>query len=309
MEMRNESGIDVQISQAANRWGHIDHGALQRLGLARSTIADRCRTGKLIREHVGVYSVGHRQTSPLASADAAVLACGDRAALSHDSAAALYGLRRWPPIPEVISALNHKRPGIRTHRSSTLTRADVTVRHGIRVTTAGRTIADISRRLTDEQLIRVIRAARRNRDLPPDALARLLARCLRAARLVDPCEPPSESALEDAFRALLIRFGISLPEFQVDFHGHRVDALYRRHRLIVELDGGRDHGQWDRIEQDHVQDMLALEYGFDTIRITWRMVSERPRRLAAQLLRILEQRDPDRVASTILEQRDPDRVA
>ena len=293
--MRNESGIDVQISQAANRWGHIDHDALRRLGLARSTIADRCRTGKLIREHVGVYSVGHRQTSPLAMADAAVLACGDRAALSHDSAAALYGLRRWPPIPEVISALNHKRPGIRTHRSSTLTRADVTMRHGIRVTTPGRTIADIVPRLTDEQLVRVIHESRRNRDLPPDALARLLARCVRAARLVDPSVAPSESALEDAFRAMLIRFDVPPPEFQVDFHGHRVDGIWWRQRLIVELDGARDHGEWDRIEEDHIHDVLALEYGFHTIRITWRMVTEHPRRLAAQLLRILAQRDPDRV--------------
>jgi very-short-patch-repair endonuclease len=295
MEMRYESGIDVQISQAANRWGHVDHLALRRLGLARSTIADRCRTGKLIREHVGVYSVGHRQTSPLAVADAAVLACGDRSALGHDSAAALYGLRRWPAIPEVISALQHRRPGIRTHRSSTLTRADITVRHGIRVTTPARTIADIAPRLTDEQLVRVIHEARRNGDLPPGELKRLLARCVRAARLVDPGVPPSESALDDAFRAMLKRFHVPPPEFQVDFHGHRVDGIWWRQRLIVELDGGRDHGEWDRIEQDHVRDMLALEYGFQTIRITWRMVTEHPRRLATQLLRILEQRDPDRL--------------
>ena len=276
----------------ANCWGHVDHRGLRAIGLAPSTISDRCRTGKLIREHVGVYSVGHRQTSPLALADAAVLACGVRAALSHDSAAALYGLRRWPPIPEVISALQHRRPGICTHRSATLTRADITVRHGIRVTTPARTIADIAPRLTDQQLIRAIHEARRNRDLPPYALSRLLARSPRATRLVDPGEPPSESALDDAFRAMLSRFHVPAPEYQADFHGHRVDGIYWRQRLIVELDGERDHGQWDRIERDHVRDVLALEYGFQTIRITWRMLTEHPRRLARQLRRILEQREP-----------------
>jgi very-short-patch-repair endonuclease len=276
----------------ANRWGHVDHRALRRIGLARSTIADRCRAGKLIREHVGVYSVGHRQTSPLALADAAVLACGDRAALSHDSAAALYGLRRWPLVPEVISACERKRPGIRTHRSITLMRADVTVRHGIRVTNAARTIADIAPRLTDPQLVRAIHEARRNHDLPPAALARLMARCARAARLVNPAEPPSESALDDAFRALLARFRLPRPQFQVEFHGHPVDAIYWRQRLIIELDGERDHGQWDRIEQDHLRDALALEHGFDTLRVTWRMLTEHPRRIADQLRRILARRAP-----------------
>jgi very-short-patch-repair endonuclease len=248
--------------------------------------------GRLIREHVGVYSVGHRQTSPLALADAAVLACGDRAALSHESAAALYGLRRWPRVPEISSARQHKRPGIRAHRSTTLTRADVTIRHGIRVTTAARTIADIAPRLSDPQLVRAIHEARRNRDLPPAALHRLLARCPRAARLVYPDEPPSESALDDAFRALLARFHLPRPQFQVDFHGHPVDAIYWRQRLIVELDGERDHGQWDRIEQDHRRDALALEEGFQTLRITWRMLTEHPRRIAEQLRRILAQREP-----------------
>jgi very-short-patch-repair endonuclease len=290
--MGSESGIHVQISQVTNRWGHVDIRALTGIGLARSTIADRCQTGKLIREFAGVYSVGHRQTSPLARADAAVLACGDRAVLSHDSAAAAYGLRRWPRVPEISSALQHKRPGVRAHRSTTLTRTDVTIRHGIRITTPARTIADIAPRLTDEQLIRAIHEARRNRDLPPSELRRLLARCSRAARLVNPQDPPSESALDDAFRALLARFNVPAPEFQVDFHGHPVDGIYRRQRLIIELDGERDHGQWDRIEQDHIRDALALEHGFDTLRITWRMVTEHPRRLAGQLRRILERREP-----------------
>jgi len=156
--------------------------------MSRWTIAHHCRTGQLIREFVGVYSVGHGQTSPLALADAAVLACGDRAVLSHDSAAARYGLRRWPHIPEIVSPLQHKRSGVRAHRSRTLTHADVATRRGIRAMTLARTVADIAPRLSDVQLIRVIHEARRNSDLPPAALARLLADCSRAARLVDPRE-------------------------------------------------------------------------------------------------------------------------
>jgi very-short-patch-repair endonuclease len=91
---------------------------------------------------------------------------------------------------------------------------------------------------------------------------------------------------------MLSRFNVPRPEFQADFHGHPVDGIYWRERLIIELDGERDHGQWDRIEQDHIRDVLALEHGFQTVRITWRMVTEHPRRLAGQLRRILALRAP-----------------
>src|SRR6202012_3551333 len=45
------------------------------------------------------------------------------------------------------------------------------------------------------------------------------------------------------------------------------------HKRTVELHG-RDHEQWDRIESDHLRDALALEYGFRTLRITWRRLRQ-----------------------------------
>jgi very-short-patch-repair endonuclease len=285
--------IDAVINQAANRYGHIHGATLRGLGLSQRAITARCAAGKLVREHRDVFSVGHSQRAPAAIADAAVMACGPRAALSHDSAAALWGLRRWPATPEIISALKHTRPGIRAHRTATLTRGQVTTRHGIRVTTVARTIADIAPRLTDEQLTRVIHEARRNRQLTDHGLRRLLSACPRAAELVDPHQPPSESALDDAFRLFLKRRDIPEPEFQVEWHGHRVDALYRDHQLIIELDGRRDHGEWDRIEQDHVRDATAIEHRHDTLRITWRRVHKEADELERQIRVILANRDPD----------------
>jgi very-short-patch-repair endonuclease len=285
--------IDAVIGQATNRYGHVHCANLRALGLSQRTITARCAAGKLVREHKEVYSVGHSQRSPAAIADAAVMACGPRAALSHDSAAALWGLRQWPAVPEISSALKHCRPGIRSHRTTTLTRGDVTIRRGIRVTTTARTIADIAPRLTDEQLTRVIHEARREHHLTDRALRRLLKACPRAAELVDPDEPPGESALDDAFRVFLKRRDLPRPEFQVQWHGHRVDALYDDHKLIIELDGRQDHGQWDRIEQDHVRDALAIELGYDTLRITWRRLHKEADELERQLRAILAIRAPD----------------
>jgi very-short-patch-repair endonuclease len=285
--------IDAVIGQATNRYGHIHRATLRAVGLSQRAITARCAAGKLVREHKEVYSVGYSQRAPTAIADAAVMARGPRAALSHDSAAALWGLRQWPAVPEISSALKHCRPGIRSHRTSTLSRGDVTTRHGIRVTTPARTIADIAPRLTDEQLTRLIHEARRNHQLAGRRLRRLLRACPRAAELVDPGQPPSESALEDAFRVFLRRRDLPEPEFQVDWHGHRVDALYRDHNLIIELDGRQDHGQWDRIEQDHVLDATAIEHRHDTLRITWRRVHKEADELERQIRVILAARDPD----------------
>jgi hypothetical protein len=288
----NNSHIDQVIGQRATRWGHIDHHELRRLGLTHSAISVRCRAGKLIRVFRGVYAVGHVQRTPAARADAAVLACGDRTALSHDSAAAFYGLRDWPREPEVSSPRRFRIAGIHAHLTTTLTRADVTVRSGLRVTTVARTTADIAARLTDVQLTRLIHEARRNRDLSNAELARLYELCPRAADVYDSEEAPSRSVFQHEFKAFLVRFDLPIPEFEAPWHGYEVDAFYEDHRLIIELDGYRDHSQPDRFEADRERDALAIELRFDTLRITWKRLKHKPAPLARQFRAILAARDP-----------------
>ena len=286
------NGIDVVIGTRATRWGHIRTEELESLGLAPSTIRDRCRAGRLIREFPNVYAVGHVQPTAIARADAAVLACGDRTALSHDSAAALYGLRKWPRVPEVSSPRRLRITGIRAHRTLTLTRRDVTTRDGIQVTTVARTTADIAPRLTDIQLVRLIHEARRNRDLPNTELDRLYALCPRAAWVYDSEEAPSRSSFQHEFKSFLVRWDFPIPEFEALWHGFEVDAFYEDHRLIIELDGYRDHSQPDRFEADRLRDALAIELRFDTLRITWKRLKRKPAELARQLRAILVARDP-----------------
>jgi hypothetical protein len=265
---------------------------LRELGLTRQAIAARCRAHGLVRAFRGVYFVGHAERTAVARAEAAVMACGDRAALSHDSAAALYKLRQWPPLPELSSAIQHKRPGIRTHRTTTLTRGDVTYRQGIRVTTVARTIADIARRLTDAELTRAIHEARRNRDLTDHGLARLYALCPRAAEVFDSEEAPSRSIFQHTFRAFLELRGHPIPVFEADWHGYQVDAYYADHALIIELDGYRDHHLPDRFEQDRERDELAIALEHATLRITWRRLTRKPGELDRNLRAILAARDP-----------------
>ena len=289
-----KSSIDGLILQRANRWGHIHYQDLRSLGLSRSAIAARCAAHKLIREHHEVYSVGHSQTTPAARADAAVMACGDRSVLSHDSAAALYKLRKWPRVPEISSPLRRERPEIRTHRIRTLTRGDVTYRQGIRVTTVARAIADISPRLADDELTRAIHEARRNHDLSDHGLARLYALCPRAVEVFDSEEAPSRSIFQHTFRAFLELRGHPIPVFEVTWQGFEVDAYYEEHTLIIELDGYRDHHLPDRFEDDRERDALAIALKHATLRITWKRLTRKPRELDRDLGAILAARAPER---------------
>src|SRR5690349_2963970 len=75
------------------------HGVVARwqllaAGLTASAIRHRLKTGRLRRIHHGVYAVGRPELTQRGRWMAAVLACGEGAALSHGSAAALWQIRR-----------------------------------------------------------------------------------------------------------------------------------------------------------------------------------------------------------------------
>jgi len=194
--------MDVLHRLAEPQHGHVTRQQLLAMGVSGSEIQHLVEKGLLIRVHAGVYALGYRRRTPKAIAAAAALACGDGAVLSHDSAAALYGLREWPRIPEVTTAVRRRRPGIRVHRSGTLMETDVTRQYGIPVTTAARAILDVAGRLSDAELIQIVSDARRAGRLGPTALHRLLAASVRAARLIDPKQAPSESIFMALFPAL-----------------------------------------------------------------------------------------------------------
>jgi hypothetical protein len=85
------------------------------------------RTGALLREHRGVYRVGHRAPSIEASYLAAVWACGEDALLSGRAAAYLFGvLKGNPPTPEVTTRTERRVTGVETRRERGLIAEDAT---------------------------------------------------------------------------------------------------------------------------------------------------------------------------------------
>jgi very-short-patch-repair endonuclease len=239
------------------------------------------QAGRLVRVHAGVYAVGYRRVEPIAIAMAAVLACGERALLSHDSAAALWGWRRWPAAPEVTVAGQRRRPGIRTHRTRSLARAERDWQLGVPVTSPERTIREIESRLTRKQFRRIVKDALLQRRLDDAAVTRLLGYAAN----------PTRSEFEEAFRRFCRRFGLPRALTLATVHGYEVDALFAEQGLVIELDGWEFHRGRVAFGDDRERDAELLSFGYETVRITWERLHETPGREAARLKRILARRE------------------
>jgi very-short-patch-repair endonuclease len=242
----------------------LTRSQLLRAGLAENTIDRAIKAGQLIRVHQGVYALGHLPPSPHAKTMAAVLACGDKAVLSHRSAAGLWGLIRYHGPIEITAPTKRTRPGVIVHRHR-LAETDVTQHWGIPVTTAARTLADLAHVLTPAALTRAVNDARLRSvlnldDLPPR---------LRA----DQSPRPTRSALEDAFLSFVRRYRLPTPEVNTVVAGYEVDMLWRAQRLVAELDGHQHEAQF---ETDREKDADLLAAGHRVIRVTYERLTERP---------------------------------
>jgi very-short-patch-repair endonuclease len=278
---------DVLIARtAARQHGVVTLLQLLAAGLDRDAIAYRRRVGRLHLLHRGVYAVGHRPPSPLATAMAAVLACGPNAVLSHRSAAALWRIvPRWHAPTEVTAPSDRRHPGIHVHRSR---QADATTHYGIRVTTPARTLVDLADVLTERALTRAVNEAQVLRLTTPEELTTLLTRYpgRRTSRLT-PERGATRSHLEDDFVRFLKRHRLPLPELNQRIAGHEVDAVYQAHHLVIELDSRQFHTTPQAFEQDRDRDADLLNAGLSTLRITDHRLKHHPTKEAQRLRRIL----------------------
>lgn len=265
------------------------------LGLSTKEVRGLLAAGYLHRVHRGVYAVGRPPVVPLERAAAAVLACGEHAALSHTAALTLLGLaEHWPtPLVVTVVAGDRRPPGIAVHRSRTLRRSDLTVRMGIRVTCAARTLLDCAPQLARPTLSRAVNDARRAGLARPAQLADVIRRnpTHSGAPLLryfaGSMRGPTRSEFEDRFGALCERFDLPFPVFSASVSGYEVDAYFPDERLIVELDGWDFHQDRSVFESDRERDAAHLADGVPTLRITWDRLVETPEREAVRLRTIL----------------------
>ena len=221
---------------------------------------------------------------------AAVLACGDGAALSHFSAAVLWGILNADSAVHVTAEADRRCRDIVVHRSPL--EGERLRRFGIVVTTPARTIVDLAdvvhRRRTLERAIDEAEylglawhvAAPRQGRKGSGLLSSVLA-------VHEPGSTRTLSELEEQFLALCDRHRFPRPEVNVSIEGYLCDFVWREQRHDLETDGRRAHGTARARQRDPVRDADLQIAGWRVMRITSVRLSRDPDGVAEQLARLL----------------------
>jgi very-short-patch-repair endonuclease len=278
--------------------GVITRRQLLELGLTRHAIEHRVETGRLHLIHRGVYVVGRPELDVYGRCMAAVLACGPRALVSHETAAELWGIRPardgWIEI-SVPLTVQRSLTGVRLHRRRSLGDQDRAVKSRIPLTSPVRTLVDLAARLPASAVEAAVNEADNKDRLNPEglrraleqmssqpgvpALRRLLDR--RTFRLTD-------SELERRFLRLVERTGLPVPQTGVRVNGFRVDFFWPEPGLVVETDGLRYHRTPAQQAKDRRRDQVHTAAGLTTLRFTHAQVRYESAEVGETLLRVAE---------------------
>lgn len=289
--MRHERApADASVADiAARQHGIVAHRQLRAVGLSPSAIARRVQAGRLHPVHRGVYAVGYSTLTYERRWMAAALACGDGALISHRSAAMVWGLLKAEAGIIDVSVRGHggnrQRTGIRLHRSRSLTPAMRTRRHNIPVTTPARTVADLRRIGTAQEVRRAIRQA--------DALGLSIQGpngidATDQAETVRNAVKRTRSELEWMFFELCREHLLPLPEINVRIGNLEVDFLWRAQRLVVETDGYQFHRGRQAFEDDHTRSLELKARGYEVLQFTYRQVVGEREQIVALLRSLLD---------------------
>lgn len=275
------SGSSLQrvTAIAEGQRGCVARRQLLAAGITPGAIGRMVAQGLLRREHLGVYSV-LGGVVPLARETAALLACGERAVLSHASAARVWGVISDPHGPVEITlaspGMGRRRPGIRLHRSGNLLLRDVRTREGLPLTSPARTLLDLAGCLDSRSLERALDEALVVRKLASrsqimDVLDRagghggaFLLRTLVTRRK----STITHSEAERRCLELIRRAGLPEPRTQVRIAGFTVDLLWPDHRVVFEIDGYRFHTSRFAFDRDRRKDAALKAAAYDPNRLT-----------------------------------------
>ncbi len=265
------------LSIAARQHGLITWSQLRGLGLSPHAIRHRVQTGRLYRVRRSVYAVGRPHLERLGAAMADVLTCGPLAVASHLTAAAVFGIRRWPFRLVEVTVPARARPsptGITVHRRE-LRPGDATTHRDVPVTSIVQTALDLAPRLSRDDLEAAINEADKLELVDPETLREELDRrggqrgvaVLRRA-LDRRTYTMTDTELERRFLPIARRVGLDKPLTQVWVNGFRVDFHWPELGLVVETDGLRYHRTPGEQARDRVRDQIHAAAGLTPLRFT-----------------------------------------
>ena len=200
---------------------------------------------------------------------AAVLACGPGAVLSHRAAAALWGIRGGGRVEVTVPRRRKPREGIQVHWAD-LPKDEITVHHGIPVTTIARTLLDLSAVVQRDELRSAFRQAEQLRLTDAIGVGAMIDRYPRK-----PGSPILRAVFQETRRGL----GIVKSVFEERFQAFLLNACLPRPLTNVLTYCGFD--------EDRVRDRRLGAAGWRVVRLTWRQLHDAPAELEADLRRLL----------------------
>lgn len=282
---------------AGKQHGIVTRRQLLALGFSSRSIEHRRATGRLHLVTRGVYAIGWPALDGRRRWMAAVLACGEDAALSHRSAAALLGIGAELPGRIDVSVPRRcelRRAGLLIRGRPSLEAGDVGSSDSIPVTSPARTLVDLATELEPIPLERAVNDADKRGLVDPEALRVALARYqgepgVRPLRLLldELFFQLSDSDLEIYFRRIVKAAKLPMPLGKQRVNRFEVDFFWPDLGLVVETDGLRYHRTPSAQTRDARRDRAHVMAGMTPLRFTHYEVRYEPARVRAALAKTI----------------------
>lgn len=278
--------VETEFDIASRQLGLISLVQARSCGLSDPAIRHRVESGRWRRIRRGVFVVSGAPVSRDQAIFAVVLSAGRQAWASHATSAQLCDLLA-PSEPIEITVPLEARPripGVRVHRSGTLTEPDIRSVDGIPTLSPARTIADLSSRLSLDQLARMVDDGLRRGILTVRALDRVVQHLSGIAPgrspaklrklLIDrvPGYHGTHSDLEQWVYSIIVGAGLPEPVRQhkvvVGTNTYYLDLAYPTRMLDIETDGFDVHRGRAVFDTDRVRQNDLVSVGWTILRFT-----------------------------------------
>lgn len=292
---------------AARQHGAISARQATAAGLSTRAIQRIVSRGLWIRARPGVYVLWvPRQRDQIwrQRLFTGALWLGDESAVSHRAAAFVRGFDGVVRSPLEFSTAGRRRSAIGDliiHRVTSLAPNDVAIVDNVRVTSAARTLVDLSGVVAPAVTELALESALRRRSVDLDDVRQALARAGRThagravLRSIVDGHPgtATESALETLVWRLIMRARLPAPLRQytvTDGYGRfvaRVDFAWPDAGIVVEADGYEYHSSSRDWRRERQRQNALVKLGWTVYRITWQDATRRGDRIAGDLARLL----------------------
>ncbi|MDJ0664059.1 MAG: type IV toxin-antitoxin system AbiEi family antitoxin domain-containing protein [Acidimicrobiia bacterium] len=292
--------------RASRRYGVFTRGEAIDSGISPTTLDRFACDGRFLRVWPGVYTIAGSPDSLQQRMALAVLSIPALAALSHETAAEVWGLasRGVRRIHVVTTRWDRvRRPGVVVHESRDLIPDDVVEKIGLPVTTPARTVVDLGATkpwLVEAALETGVRKELLSLQDVESFVARVGRRGRRGVGAVRPLlearrqwDGVTESALEDLFLKTVAELHLPKPATQyVVRNDHdefvcRADFAYPEARVLIELDSESHHLDRLAFRRDRAKQNSAVVLGWTVLRFTWWDLKQDPYSVGARVKQAL----------------------